>query len=135
MKIKIKTTNKQNSDLLSRTHTCQYWFWTNIKTNIFPFIVITEANFPRFAEPIPNITVTIGRDALLACVVDNLKGFRVSIEFHLFPTRLDREATKWLTWKPHSISCLCVSVCAMLKMTQKTSQWKWVYNNEEIIPN
>lgn len=37
-----------------------------------------EANFPRFAEPIPNITVTIGRDALLACVVDNLKGYKVS---------------------------------------------------------
>ncbi|XP_050077750.1 lachesin [Anopheles maculipalpis] len=38
----------------------------------------TEASFPRFAEPIPNITVTIGRDALLACVVDNLKGYKVA---------------------------------------------------------
>lgn len=38
---------------------------------------LSEANFPRFAEPIPNITVTIGRDALLACVVDNLKGYKV----------------------------------------------------------
>uniref|UniRef100_A0A8W7P9J6 Uncharacterized protein n=1 Tax=Anopheles coluzzii TaxID=1518534 RepID=A0A8W7P9J6_ANOCL len=38
----------------------------------------TEASFPRFAEPIPNITVTIGRDALLACVVDNLKGYKLS---------------------------------------------------------
>ncbi|KAL9707701.1 hypothetical protein quinque_011219 [Culex quinquefasciatus] len=37
-----------------------------------------EANFPRFAEPIPNITVTIGRDALLACVVENLKGYKVA---------------------------------------------------------
>ncbi|XP_049537768.1 lachesin [Anopheles darlingi] len=37
-----------------------------------------EASFPRFAEPIPNITVTIGRDALLACVVDNLKGYKVA---------------------------------------------------------
>ncbi|XP_044757568.1 lachesin-like isoform X1 [Coccinella septempunctata] len=34
--------------------------------------------FPRFAEPIPNVTVTVGRDALLACVVDNLKGFKVA---------------------------------------------------------
>jgi hypothetical protein len=32
---------------------------------------------PRFAEPIPNVTVTIGRDALLACVVDNLRGYKV----------------------------------------------------------
>nr|XP_023027225.1 lachesin-like [Leptinotarsa decemlineata] len=34
--------------------------------------------FPRFAEPIPNVTVTVGRDALLACVVDNLRGFKVA---------------------------------------------------------
>jgi hypothetical protein len=34
--------------------------------------------FPRFAEPIPNVTVTVGRDALLACVVDNLRAFKVS---------------------------------------------------------
>lgn len=39
----------------------------------------SESNFPRFAEPIPNITVTIGRDALLACVVDNLKTYKVSL--------------------------------------------------------
>lgn len=37
-----------------------------------------EMSLPRFAEPIPNVTVTIGRDALLACVVDNLRGFKVS---------------------------------------------------------
>ncbi|XP_056638909.1 neurotrimin-like isoform X2 [Diorhabda carinulata] len=34
--------------------------------------------FPRFSEPIPNVTVTVGRDALLACVVDNLRGFKVA---------------------------------------------------------
>lgn len=34
-------------------------------------------SMPRFAEPIPNVTVSIGRDALLACVVDNLRGFKV----------------------------------------------------------
>ncbi|GLV45453.1 Dpr-interacting protein kappa [Carabus blaptoides fortunei] len=37
-----------------------------------------ESAFPRFAEPIPNVTVTIGRDALLACVVENLRGFKVA---------------------------------------------------------
>ncbi|XP_069688999.1 lachesin-like isoform X3 [Periplaneta americana] len=37
-----------------------------------------EALLPRFAEPIPNVTVTIGRDALLACVVDNLRGYKVA---------------------------------------------------------
>ena len=34
---------------------------------------------PRFADLIPNITVTLGRDALLSCVVDHLKGFKVSL--------------------------------------------------------
>ncbi|XP_063244189.1 lachesin-like [Bacillus rossius redtenbacheri] len=37
-----------------------------------------KALFPRFAEPIPNVTVTVGRDALLACVVDNLRGYKVA---------------------------------------------------------
>uniref|UniRef100_A0A8D8MC15 Lachesin n=2 Tax=Cacopsylla melanoneura TaxID=428564 RepID=A0A8D8MC15_9HEMI len=35
-----------------------------------------ESLMPHFAEPIPNVTVTEGRDALLACVVENLKGFK-----------------------------------------------------------
>ncbi|XP_039292144.1 lachesin isoform X3 [Nilaparvata lugens] len=35
-----------------------------------------EALMPRFAEPIQNVTVTIGRDALLACVVDNLRNYK-----------------------------------------------------------
>ncbi|EDW37132.1 GL25686 [Drosophila persimilis] len=37
-----------------------------------------DADFPRFAEPIANVTVSIGRDALLACVVENLKGYKVA---------------------------------------------------------
>lgn len=41
-------------------------------------LFVLEMSFPRFAEPIPNVTVTVGRDALLACVVDNLRGFKVS---------------------------------------------------------
>lgn len=40
-----------------------------------PFI---DADMPRFAEPIANVTVSIGRDALLACVVENLKGYKVA---------------------------------------------------------
>lgn len=38
----------------------------------------SESALPRFAEPIPNVTVTIGRDALLACVVDNLRNYKVA---------------------------------------------------------
>ncbi|VVC29390.1 Hypothetical protein CINCED_3A006511 [Cinara cedri] len=37
-----------------------------------------ELSMPKFAEPIPNVTVSVGRDALLACVVDNLRGFKVA---------------------------------------------------------
>ncbi|XP_030377765.1 hemicentin-1 isoform X2 [Scaptodrosophila lebanonensis] len=37
-----------------------------------------DADMPRFAEPIANVTVSIGRDALLACVVENLKGYKVA---------------------------------------------------------
>lgn len=57
--------------------------WLNKRFSLFIFsvsfvLLLTELNLPRFAEPIPNITVTIGKDALLACVVDNLKSYRVS---------------------------------------------------------
>ncbi|XP_063911540.1 neurotrimin-like isoform X2 [Zophobas morio] len=43
--------------------------------------VVGEFNhesFPRFAEAVSNVTVTVGRDALLACVVDNLRTFKVA---------------------------------------------------------
>jgi hypothetical protein len=39
------------------------------------FSVLTEE--PRFAEPIPNVTVALGRDASLPCVVEHLGNFKV----------------------------------------------------------
>ncbi|XP_073972762.1 lachesin-like isoform X1 [Rhodnius prolixus] len=33
---------------------------------------------PKFAEPIPNVTVALGRDASLPCVVDNLGNYKVA---------------------------------------------------------
>lgn len=58
-----------------------YFYWIEIKKIYINLQInlFSEQNLPRFAEPIPNITVTIGRDALLACSVDNLKGFKVNI--------------------------------------------------------
>jgi len=53
----------------------------NLESNGIPTAIeefANEALLPRFAEPIPNVTVTIGRDALLACVVDNLRGYKVA---------------------------------------------------------
>ncbi|CAK1579354.1 unnamed protein product [Parnassius mnemosyne] len=46
--------------------------------SVAPIEVPDESMYPRFAEPIPNVTVTVGRDALLACVVDNLRSFKVA---------------------------------------------------------
>ncbi|XP_036144743.1 opioid-binding protein/cell adhesion molecule homolog isoform X4 [Monomorium pharaonis] len=37
-----------------------------------------ESELPRFAEEIQNVTVSVGRDALLACVVDNLRHYKVA---------------------------------------------------------
>jgi hypothetical protein len=51
--------------------------FNKIISHSFLSFSVSEALLPRFAEPIPNVTVTIGRDALLACVVDNLQGFKV----------------------------------------------------------
>ncbi|XP_059486912.1 lachesin-like isoform X2 [Neocloeon triangulifer] len=43
-----------------------------------PVDSVSELHMPRFSESIPNITVTIGKDAVLACVVDNLKNYKVA---------------------------------------------------------
>ncbi|XP_032666587.1 lachesin-like isoform X2 [Odontomachus brunneus] len=37
-----------------------------------------NSELPRFAEEIQNVTVSVGRDALLACVVDNLRNYKVA---------------------------------------------------------
>lgn len=43
---------------------------------------------PRFAQPIANVTVAVGRDANLPCVVENLGSYKVStrcVHFYLSP--------------------------------------------------
>ncbi|XP_070156421.1 neurotrimin isoform X4 [Polyergus mexicanus] len=40
--------------------------------------LVEDADLPRFAEEIQNVTVSVGRDALLACVVDNLRHYKVA---------------------------------------------------------
>ncbi|XP_024082618.1 lachesin-like isoform X1 [Cimex lectularius] len=44
------------------------------------FIIMSNAltEGPKFAEPIPNVTVALGRDASLPCVVDNLGNYKVA---------------------------------------------------------
>lgn len=36
---------------------------------------------PRFAQPIPNVTVAVGRDANLPCVVESLGTYKVIFFF------------------------------------------------------
>lgn len=42
---------------------------------------------PRFAQPIPNVTVAVGRDANLPCVVEHLGAYKVNrfrLHFQIF---------------------------------------------------
>ncbi|EEB15808.1 lachesin precursor, putative [Pediculus humanus corporis] len=43
---------------------------------IFRLEVLTDG--PRFLEPIPNVTVALGRDASLPCVIENLGSYKVA---------------------------------------------------------
>lgn len=51
--------------------------------NIFvcTFRSIVMMDEPRFAQPIPNVTVAVGRDANLPCVVEHLGAYKVSYIF------------------------------------------------------
>jgi hypothetical protein len=37
------------------------------------------ADIPKFGAPIQNVTVPVGREAVLSCVVDNLQTYKVGI--------------------------------------------------------
>ena len=49
--------------------------------SIFCFTVTTEGDKkgPKFVEPIPNVTVTVGRDASLPCIISNLGSYKVGV--------------------------------------------------------
>lgn len=102
------------------------------KKKLFPFnwIVIfhlfyfIELNLPRFAEPIPNITVTIGKDALLACVVDNLKSFRVSWIILLSMWKRKKEKRKRAEEECTFIFHYYISRCVKLRMYSMQTTFK-----------
>ncbi|KAK8388821.1 hypothetical protein O3P69_020649 [Scylla paramamosain] len=55
--------------------------WAALALVLFtPLTVVSEDKdeLPRFIEDVPNITVTVGRDALLPCTVEQLKGYKVA---------------------------------------------------------
>lgn len=51
---------------------------TSSTTHTHSHADVPESMMPHFAELIPNITVTLGSEALLGCVVDNLNRFQVA---------------------------------------------------------
>lgn len=44
----------------------------------------TFADLPKFGEPLQNVTVPVGREAVLQCVVDNLQTYKVSERTNTF---------------------------------------------------
>lgn len=71
-------------------YTGSYFLWCVLFTgNFLKFnlgyylnyrFVAAMTDDPRFAEPIPNVTVALGRDASLPCVVENLGTYKVGLK-------------------------------------------------------
>lgn len=53
-------------------------FWAFALNWFCLFSLSAMTDDPRFAEPIPNVTVALGRDASLPCVVENLGKYKVN---------------------------------------------------------
>uniref|UniRef100_A0A8D8TUV9 Lachesin n=2 Tax=Cacopsylla melanoneura TaxID=428564 RepID=A0A8D8TUV9_9HEMI len=47
-------------------------------TSLFMTVECETPDLPRFAEPVANVTATVGKEALMACVVENLKDYKVA---------------------------------------------------------
>lgn len=47
------------------------------------FLLSAMPDSPKFAEPIPNVTVALGRDASLPCVVENLGKYKVCTKYFI----------------------------------------------------
>lgn len=45
---------------------------------LFSLLLLLFLEMPKFAEPITNVTVPIGREATLVCIVDDLGSYKVS---------------------------------------------------------
>lgn len=68
---------------------CQFKIELNINAqtweliNVF-FLGTTNEAEPEFSEAIPNITIPVGRDIQLPCIVDNLGSYRVSFTLMIY---------------------------------------------------
>ncbi|XP_008468304.1 lachesin-like [Diaphorina citri] len=47
-------------------------------TSLLICVECEKPDMPRFAEPVANVTATVGKEALMACVVENLREYKVA---------------------------------------------------------
>lgn len=52
--------------------------WANTWTLITEHVTFISEN-PKFSEPIANVTAAVGREAILACKVEDLGQYKVSL--------------------------------------------------------
>lgn len=69
---------------------------TCIIDDTFFFYVAALSDPPIFAEPIPNVTVALGRDVSLPCVIENLGSYKVT-NFQMSEQRHARSTRSELT--------------------------------------
>ncbi|MPC71559.1 hypothetical protein E2C01_065837 [Portunus trituberculatus] len=55
--------------------------FTSVPSSSSAVVSEDKDELPRFIEDVPNITVTVGRDALLPCTVEQLKGYKILLDF------------------------------------------------------
>lgn len=46
---------------------------------LYNLLTLLFTDLPKFGERLQNITVPVGRDAVLICVVDNLQTYKVNL--------------------------------------------------------
>lgn len=67
--------------------------------SVWVFFFISFADLPKFGERLQNITVPVGRDALLICVVDNLQTYKVMHATSLYPFYTTISTRSWCKHK------------------------------------
>lgn len=55
-----------------------FFLYFSLFFHSLPYLHAVMMDEPRFAQPIPNVTVAVGRDANLPCVVEHLGAYKVN---------------------------------------------------------
>lgn len=46
--------------------------------NFFFFLLFSVSDLPRFGKPLNNLTISVGREAIFTCIVENLGPYKAS---------------------------------------------------------